>query len=266
MPELPEVETIKNQLVKKIKSKTISKVVIRDYKNRFIGRKQKVFARIKNIERRAKQIIFNLANGYSFIIHLKMTGQLIYHRKLPAEIKKATHVIFSFSDGSSLFFNDFRKFGFVKVMKTEKVEGYFRDFGPDSLKVGFPEFRKVLEKKKRSKLKPTLLDQTVLAGLGNIYAQEACFKAGVLPDRVIGSLTDSELKKLHSAIQTILRLAIKHQGTSFDTSYRTVEDQPGGFKHYINVYHQKDCSRCKSKLKSEKLGGRSTYYCKKCQK
>ena len=266
MPELPEVETITNQLSKKVKGKIISKIEVRDYNKRFQGKRKLVLSKIIEIERRAKQIIFDLANHNSFIIHLKMSGQLVYHSKLPAEIKKATHVIFTFSDGTYLFFNDFRKFGFVKVMKTGQVDDYFKNYGPDSLKVNLPDFKKVLWKKRRSKLKPTLLDQKVLTGLGNIYAQEACFKANVLPDRMIGSLTDSELKKLHSGIKQILKAAIKHQGTSFDASYRTVENKPGNYKKYIKVYHQKECFKCKRKLKSEKLGGRSTYYCEKCQK
>jgi len=266
MPELPEVETIANQLLKKIKNNIISKVEVRDYSKRFQGKKQTILAKIENIERRAKQIVFSLKNDYSFVIHLKMTGQLIYHQKFPAEIKKATHVIFTFSNGSHLFFNDFRKFGFVKIMKTKNLDTYFEMFGPDSLKVSFSNFKKVLEKKKRSRLKPTLLNQQVLSGLGNIYAQEACFKAGILPNRIIGSLSNLELKKLHSAIQIILRSAIKHQGTSFDTTYRTIEDKPGGYRPYVKVYHQKNCSKCKSKLNSNKLGGRSTYYCEKCQR
>ena len=266
MPELPEVETITNQLNRMIKGKKIVDVKVIDYPNRFQGGRKLVLDKIIEIERKAKHIVFDLANKHSFIIHLKMSGQLIFHKKLPGEIKKATHVIFFFSDGSCLFFNDFRKFGFVKVMKTGTVDKYFEKYGPDSLQMSFSEFRRVLEKKKRSKLKPTLLDQKVLTGLGNIYAQEACYIAGVLPDRVIGSLDLRELKKLYSAIKNVLKAAIKHQGTSFDTSYRTMEDKPGGYRKYIKVYHQKECLKCKSKLISEKLGGRSTYYCIKCQK
>lgn len=266
MPELPEVETIKNQLRGRVKGKTIVKVKVIDYQKKVQGKTKNLLAKIKNIQRRGKLLIFELVGGYSFVIHLKLTGQLIYYSKLP-EIEKKTHVIFYFKDGSGLFFNDFRKFGFVKIMKSAEVEKYLErlGLGPEPLTLGFKEFKGLLEKKKRSKIKPTLMDQKVLAGLGNIYAQEACFRAGILPERVISSLTESEIKKLYQAIKTILKSAIQHQGTSFDTTYRTVEGKEGGFEPYVKVYHRKNCPKCKTKLKIIKLGGRSTYCCEKCQ-
>ncbi len=268
MPELPEVETIKVQLSKKVKRKTIVRVKVRDYSKRVRGNKKNFLAKIKSVQRRAKLIIFNLSNDYSFIVHLKMTGQLVYYRRPPKELKKATHVIFYFSEGSQLFFNDFRKFGFVKIMKTNKVERYFKEkkIGPEALEVSFNHFKKILGRKKRSKIKPVLLDQKVIAGLGNIYAQEACFKAKILPTRMISNLDNLELKRLYFAIQTILKAAIKYQGTSFDTSYRTVENQPGSYEPYVKVYHRKNCPKCKSKLKIIKQNSRSTYYCEKCQR
>ena len=110
------------------------------------------------------------------------------------------------------------------------------------------------------------MDQSVIAGIGNIYSQEACFKAGILPMRTIGSLEEMEIKKLYQALNSILKSAIQHQGTSFDLTYRTIEDKPGGYDRYLKVYHQDKCSKCGSKLEVIKLNSRSTYYCPKCQK
>jgi len=268
MPELPEVETIKNQLLKKVNSKYIKEIKVIDYQKNIKGNKNHLLAKITHIQRRAKQIIFNLSNSYSFVVHLKMTGQLIYHSKLPSEIKKTTHVIFYFKDNTFLLFNDFRKFGFIKIFKTKELEKYFQyqNLGPEPLPLNFSKFKQIFQKRPRSKIKPLLLDQKVIAGLGNIYAQEACFKAGILPTRLISSLDDLELKKLLLAIKSILKSAIKHQGTSFDVSYRTVEGKPGGYGPYVKVYHRKECPKCKRKLKVIRQNSRSTFYCSKCQK
>jgi len=266
MPELPEVETIKNQLLKKIKGQTIIEVQVKDYQKNFQGNPQHLQAKINGIWRRAKQLIFTLNNGYSFVIHLKMTGQLIYYTTLPSKIPPSTHIIFTFSNHYYLFFNDWRKFGFLKIIKTTDLDKQFHHLGPEPLSLSFKEFRTILQKRPRSKIKPFLLDQQIIVGLGNIYAQEACFKARILPTRQISTLTDSELKRLHHAIQTILKAAIQHQGTSFDTSYRTPENKPGGYEPYIKVYHRKNCPNCSSKLKILKQNGRSTYYCEHCQK
>lgn len=207
MPELPEVETIKKQLLTKVKNKIITDANIIDYARNVKGDPKKFLAKIIDIQRRAKLIIFNLSNGFSFIVHLKLTGQLICYQKFPSEIKKATHLIFTFHDNTCLFFNDFRKFGFVKIMKTDEVEEYFekQKLGPEPLTIPFPKFKKLLQKKPRSKIKPVLLDQKFIAGLGNIYAQEACFQAGIMPTRTIATFNEKETKKLYQAIQKILK-------------------------------------------------------------
>lgn len=267
MPELPEVETIKNQLIQKIKGKTIKRIKIIDYHQKIQGDTKNLLAKITGIQRRAKLLLFNLSNHYSFIIHLKLTGQLVYQDK-PREIPKFAKVVFTFRDNSCLFFNDFRKFGFIKIMKTSEVENYLKKqgFGPEPLEITYSRFKHLLEKKPRSKIKPVLMDQTFLAGLGNIYAQEACFLAGILPTRTLASLTEPEIKKLYQAIQNVLKSSIQHQGTSFDTTYVTAEGKPGHFDSYLKVYHQPNCPKCRSKLKISKLASRSTYYCEKCQK
>lgn len=267
MPELPEVETIKNQLLRKVKTKTIDEVKVIDYQKNIHGERKKLLSKIIEIKRRAKLLIFELANGYSFLIHLKLTGQLIYYPQTQ-ESSPFTKMVFNFSDGSQLFFNDFRKFGFVKVMETSKVEDYLKKegYGPEPLTLTLAQFKGLLNKKPKLKIKPLLMDQTFMAGMGNIYAQEGCFAAGILPTRIISSLREEEIKKLFQAIQEILTSAISHQGTSFDTTYVTPENKPGGFDSYLKVYHQSSCAKCKSKLKIIKMEGRSTYYCEKCQK
>lgn len=267
MPELPEVETIKNQLVERIKGKTIKEVKIIDYDKRFQGNSKEILSKILDIKRRAKLIIFNLANGNSFLIHLKLVGQLFYFPKT-AEVPKFAKVVFTFSDGSQVFFNDFRKFGFVKVMKTAEVENHLNNenYGPEPLEMSFKEFKERLVKKPKAKIKQLLMDQTFIAGLGNIYAQEACFVAGVLPIRIVSSLSEEEVKKIFSSTQSVLKLAVKKQGTTFDGTYLNVEGKAGSFDKFLQVYHQEKCKKCYSKLKTIKLGGRSTYYCGKCQR
>src|SRR3989339_621537 len=238
MPELPEVETIKNQLLFKIKNKIISRIKVIDYHKNVQGNIKQILAQITDVKRRAKFLIFFLSNGYSFLIHLKMTGQLIYLPKFPDKLKKETHLVFSFSDGSTMLFNDFRKFGIVKIGKTEDLAEFLKKFGPEPLEIKFVQFKSLLLAKSKSKLKPTLLDQKVISGIGNIYAQEACFLSGIQPTRRISTLTDLELKKLYNSIQQVLKAAIKHQGTSFDTIYVTPDGQKGNFDTYLKVYHR----------------------------
>ncbi len=269
MPELPEVETIVRQLNEKIKDQTISQIKVIDYARNVHGNlAEKARARIKEVVRRAKLLIFHLSNGYSFILHLKLTGQLLYHRKLPEELPKATHVIFSFKDGSALLFNDFRKFGYVKLMETKEVDGYLirQGLGPEPLETSLKAFKMRLEEKPKAKIKPLLMDQSFIAGLGNIYAQEACYLAGLLPTRKISSLSEGEIERLYRVIQELLRSAIKHQGTSFDTIYVTPENKRGSFDTFLKVYHQLKCHQCGSALKRIALAGRGTYYCPKCQR
>lgn len=268
MPELPEVETIKNQLQQKIRNKTISKVEIVDYQKNFQGDPKNILGRIVEIKRRAKQLIFCLDNNYLFALHLKLTGQLVYSKKIPEKITKNTHVVFYFQDGSGLLFNDYRKFGFVKVMKTADLENYIKNqkLGPEPLELSFEQFQQLLQKKRKSRIKQTLMDQAFISGLGNIYAQEACYQAGILPIRTISSLSTKETERLYQAIKEILNSAIEYKGTSFDTIYVQLSGQPGRYDQFLKVYHQEACLKCKTKLKIVKLNGRSTYYCPGCQK
>ncbi len=272
MPELPEVETIKLQLAQKIKGKTIRKVKVKllkmvrgaslkEFEKKVVG------AKIKDVGRRAKLLIIELSSGYSLVIHLKLTGQLIFNR----EPEKHTHLIYYFTDGSALLHNDMRQFGYVKLVKNSKIPELFQKekFGPEPLdkKFTLEKFKELLNKKKKSKIKPLLMDQTFLAGLGNIYAQEACFFAKIKPTRTAGSLTDKEIKDLYEGFKKILRESIKHKGSSTDT-YLDIKGKQGEYMPFLKVYQKegKKCFRCGATIKSIRLNGRGTCFCPKCQK
>ncbi len=278
MPELPEVETIKNQLKVKIKSKTIKKIevklskMVRDTSVVFF-KKMVVGIKIKNIERRAKLLIIHLNNGYSLVIHLKLSGQLVYYPSLEQKKEKHTHLIYYFSDNSCLCHNDLRQFGYVKLIKTTDLEKFFQQqgLGPEPLDKSFTlkKFKELLNKRPNSKIKPLLINQSFIAGIGNIYAQEACWGAQILPIRLVKSLTEKEIKKLHHCLIKILKLAIKSKGTTAaDAHYIDAQGREGSYKSKLKVYQRqnKKCFRCSQKIKRIKLGGRGTSYCPGCQK
>lgn len=269
MPELPEVETLKRGLIAKTKGRIISKVEVLDYKKIESSVKRlAVGAKIKDVIRRAKILVIGLSNGYSLAVHVKLTGYFYFQPRGKNLIDKVTRVVFWFKDGSALLFEDVRKFGWIKIMKTKEVEEFLERFcfGPDPLSKEFSvkKFKEMLLKKKKSKIKPLLLDQCFIAGIGNIYAQEACYCAGILPMRLAGDLSDKEIKKLHDCIVKILKLAIKHQGTSA-VDYVTIEGKEGTFASKLKVYQRKKDPKG-HELTREVMGSRGTMYCKVCQK
>lgn len=288
MPELPEVETIKLGLQDKIIGLRISDIEVRVGKIFQGDKKEVIGAKIKNISRRAKILIFDLDNGKSLVIHLKLTGQLVYHKDgsqatfghpipfagtiLPA---KTTHVIFTFSDGSKLFYNDVRKFGWMKIVESSKlkVQSFFKDLGPeppvtDSAKnnLTIEQFNNMVSKS-NIPIKVLLMDQKKIAGVGNIYANEALFLAGIDPKRLAKKLSSGEIKKLYASILKVLKEGIKYGGSS-ENAY---VDALGGFgkmqKHF-RVYGKngKKCPKCKGAIKRIALAGRGTFFCPKCQK
>lgn len=277
MPELPEVETIKNQLLEKIRGKKIKAADVRLPKmiqNVSVKEFKKIVegATIKDIQRRAKLLIINLSNGYSLIIHLKLTGQIIYMKTLEYKnIKTFTQIIYYFTDNSVLLHNDIRQFGYVKVTKTKDLENMFEKekFGPEPLEKEFTldKFKKLLTKKSRQKIKPLLMDQTFLAGIGNLYAQEACWCAKILPTRIVKNLSEKEIETLFNCLIKILKKAIKYKGSSVDT-YVDISGQAGDYVPKLKVYDREGqkCLRCGGKIKKIVLAGRGTYYCSNCQK
>ncbi len=272
MPELPEVETIRRQLAARIKNKKIESVEVKLARmiNVPVAQFEKtvVGAIIKDIDRRAKILIFNLSNGWSIIVHLKMSGQLIYNGKGGTG---KPHIIYTFSDGHQLKHYDFRLFGYAKLVKTEEVEKIFikEKLGPEILdeKFTLAVFKDLLEQKPNSKIKPLLMDQTFVAGVGNIYAQEACFCAKVLPTRKVSTLKSGEIEKIYHCLKKILETALERGGSSVD-AYVNAIGEKGGYVPLLKVYGREgeSCLACKGKIKTEKLAGRGTSFCPVCQK
>lgn len=269
MPELPEVETIKSQLENALKGKKIASVEIffdkivksppDDFKKAITGLK------IKKIRRRAKVLIFDL-DPWSFLVHLKLTGQLIINGKK----NKHTHVIFRFSDGTSLIFNDLRKFGYIKLVRTDEVEKFLEkeNFGPEPLTKGFDikKFKEILAARPKMKIKQFLMDPKNIAGIGNIYSDEILFMAEVNPLRPGNTLSNKEIKVIFTAIKKVLPEAIKYKGTSAE-NYLDARGKEGKFLPRLKVYGREGekCIKCNGEIKRIKLGGRSAHFCPACQ-
>jgi len=266
MPELPEVETIKRELEKVILNKKITRVyihnpaVIRQMQpDKF--KKELQGSSIKNILRKAKVLILELSNGKSLAIHLKMTGQLIY----PGDSKKS-RVSFRLSDGKILDFNDQRLFGELRLLDDWRSLKFIQGLGPEPFDLSPDEFKKMLSQKK-TKIKTLLMDQTFISGIGNTYAAESLFRAGVHPERPAASLSDKEKEGLFNSVKDVLSEAIKYGGSSVD-NYVRLSGKPGDYLRHHRVYGRegKTCSICKAPIKKISLGGRGTYFCPKCQR
>lgn len=291
MPELPEVETITRQLVSKVKGLTIRDINVANKKS-FLGNPKEIIgAKISNIYRWAKNIVIDLKPKMTLprcqyrvnlLIHLKMTGQLVFvdakgrfgggHPVPPFNDEvpnKYTRVSFDFSDGSHLYFNDIRKFGWIKLLTNENLEDAMKKVGPDPMASSFKlsELQQRLIKHKNKMIKPVLMDQSVIAGLGNIYAAEVCFRAGIMPTRKISTLSDKDFENLFKAIKYVLPMAIKYKGTSAD-AYVTLEGKKGSYYSKLWVYGREGepCPKgCGGKVEKIQLAGRGTYFCPECQ-
>lgn len=270
MPELPEVETIRRQLERVLVGKTIKSVKVR------LGKKinlpaSKFVAKLRGakflaIRRRAKLLILDLDNKISLLIHLKMTGRLLY---ISANIRptKHTHVVFNLSDGQQLFWEDIRKFGFIKVTPTVEVDDYLAraNYGPEPLEkdFSFEIFKNCLANSPRKKIKSLLMEQTCLAGIGNIYADEGLWYAGIQPTRRAKNLKEKELRKLYNGLRKTLLESIKYHGTSADT-YLDVYGREGKFVPRLKAYGKEGtkCARGDGGIiKKIRLGGRGTHFC-----
>lgn len=287
MPELPEVETVRvglNQLIigKKITAET------HDWSKSFPNAKADVGrfllgATITAIRRRAKVLLIDLDTGYSLVIHLKMTGQLVYRGKmvhfgaghpndsLIGELPdRTTRVTLAFEDGSKLFFNDQRKFGWMRLMPTIEVEylDFFQKLGPEPLGATFTaeDFGARLQRRAKSGIKAVLLDQTVVAGVGNIYADESLWAAKIHPETKVQDLPLKKLHTLYTELRHILQLAIE-KGGSTDRNYVNAEGKRGSYLTFANVFRRQGqpCPRCGTTLIKTKVAGRGTHLCPNCQ-
>jgi formamidopyrimidine-DNA glycosylase len=283
MPELPEVETIVRGLNKLLFEKTITKVVSdtnKSFPNSFDDVNGFLInSKIMKVARRGKVIIIDLSTNYSLITHLKMTGQLIYRSskqnfggghpndslvgKLP---DRSTRVVIEFSDASQLFFNDQRKFGWMRLLPTVEVPNidFFKKLGPEPLESSFSlqEFVGRLQRRKNSSIKPVLLDQTIIAGIGNIYADESLWMSKIHPATKVYQLSKPKSKQLFDNIRSVLNLSIE-KGGSTDRNYLNAEGKKGSYLDFANVFRKdgQPCSRCGTTIIKFKLFGRGTHIC-----
>lgn len=299
MPELPEVENLRQGLERVIHGQKIKRVVIK--KPKLVSgkgtlriaseSKKKDFIegikgeRFLDVERRAKNLIFKLSHGKIILVHLKMSGQFVYksntHPKTisgghPIELSekelpnKHTHILFELERGT-LFYNDIRMFGYLlyyKNIKSFENKNHFEKYGLEPLSRSFTTkyFAKML-KYKKGKIKAVLVDQKIVTGLGNIYADESLFEARIKPDRNASSLSTLEINKLQKAIVGIIKRATKVGGSSVAT-YRLLDETRGNYAREHKVYGKKGkmCFTCNKPLQKTIIQGRTTIFCPNCQK
>jgi formamidopyrimidine-DNA glycosylase len=286
MPELPEVEIIKIGLARLLPGLLIAKVDY-DWPKSFPNAPADVEqfmigAKISGVRRRAKVLLIDLSSEYSLVIHLKMTGQLVFvgqqrfgaghpGRELISQLPaKSTRVTVSFKDNSKLFFNDQRKFGWMRLMPTIEIPeiDFFKKVGPEPLEDDFTakKFIDRLARRQNTSIKAAILDQTVLAGVGNIYADEALWAAKIHPATAVKDVSSAKLTKLHDAIRSVMRLSIE-KGGSTDRNYVDSEGKKGSYLSFANVFRREGqpCPRCGTTIEKIRVAGRGTHFCPTCQ-
>lgn len=266
MPELPEVETIKRDLERIILGKKITEVCVHnpavikepsidEFKRALIGHS------FKRILRQAKVLILELSNNKFLTIHLKMTGQLVY----PGDAKNS-RVTFKLSDGKMLDFNDQRLFAELRILDDWRSLKFIQRLGPEPFNLSLDGFKKMISLKK-TKIKPLLMDQEFISGIGNLYAAEILFRAKISPERPANSLSRKEVEILFNEMKAVLKEAIRYGGSSVD-DYVRLSGKPGNYVAHHMVYGRegKPCLACKTVIKRISLGGRGTYFCPRCQR
>ena len=287
MPELPEVETIRIGLAKLLPNRVI-KDVWHDWHKSFPNAPADVArfmvnAKVESVRRRAKVLIIELSSEYSLIIHLKMTGQLVFRgekvfgaghptNSLVGELPdKSTRVIIDFTDGSKLFFNDQRKFGWMRLLPTIEVPeiDFMKKVGPEPLENDFTvkEFIERLYLRKGSAIKSVLLDQTIIAGVGNIYADESLWLARIHPETAVAKISKAKLVLLYNTLRDVLWTSIKNGGST-DRNYVNSEGQEGSYLSFAKVFRKQGqpCPRCGISIEKIRVAGRGTHICPRCQK
>lgn len=298
MPELPEVETIRRDLAASIVGQEISAVKLLFLKT---AKNQAAFFvetleghKVEEVGRTGKLLILKIKKKgtektqHYLLVHLKMTGQLIlvagakkiggghslggnsFADSVGGELpNKYTRAIIEFKSGPKLFFNDLRKFGYLKIVNEEDLARILAvGYGPEPLTSGFSAaYLSVKLKNKKKNIKAFLLDQKIIAGLGNIYVDESLFLAGIKPMRIASSLKALEIKKLYQEINKVIKKAIVSRGTTFN-NYVDSAGKKGNFSRLLKVYGRGKlpCPKCKRPLIKTKLAGRGTHYCDYCQK
>lgn len=263
MPELPEVETVVRSLAPHLPGRTIilaellAPRILRGSSLTTPDRFDQVL--IQSIERHGKNIVLDLSNGV-LIIHLGMTGKLL----LDASRTPYTRAVFHLDDGRFLVYDDVRQFG--RIEWSPALPGRLEELGPDPTNVAFEVFLSRLADRK-TKIKPLLLNQSFLRGIGNIYADEALYRAGIHPRTIAGRIKSQRAARLHGAIQDVLQQAIAHRGSSI-SDYVDAEGEKGSFQQMHQVYGRegKPCPQCGRSIRRIVLGQRSTHYCPRCQR
>lgn len=282
MPELPEVENVKIQLNKLLTGHKIEEVKV-NYKKAFSGNPTDVEGgKVQGIKRFGKVLSIDLDNGCSVVIHIKLTGQLIYRgpnlKNPPITSDKVvggvpgkhTHVVFELDKDGKLYYNDYRKFGWIRVVKTKEVDeiDFIKKLGPEPLGgMSLEKFREIVGSTGRS-IKTLIMDQAKVSGVGNIYANDALWKAKIHPEKPADKLSEGKIKKLYEAIEDVLKKGLEYEGAS-ELAFVMPSGEEGSYQDHTLVYGRegKPCKRHKStKVKKKKVGGRGTYYCPKCQK
>lgn len=288
MPELPEVETVRIGLQALLPGRTIAHVThdtVKSFPNAEADVQQfLVGASVVAVARRAKVLLIELNSKYSLVVHLKMTGQLVFRSSterfgaghpsdsLVGELPdRSTRVTLTFQDGSQLFFNDQRKFGWMRLMPTAEVINldFFKKVGPEPLSADFTA--KALQeramRRKNSNIKAVLLDQTVLAGVGNIYADESLWGAKIHPETLVRDLSGKQFGLLYEELVYVLRLAIE-KGGSTDKHYVNAEGKRGSYLSFARVFRREGqaCPRCGTTIIKTRVAGRGTHTCPHCQK
>jgi formamidopyrimidine-DNA glycosylase len=265
MPELPEVETVTRELTKYIKGKTIDTLEV--YWNKsYVSRSasQILNRKILDIQRHGKYIIIHLETSF-LVCHLRMTGQFIFSTTITS-VEKHDRIVIRFKDNSELKFKDVRKFG--RVYHLDNAADAFQNVGRDAVKHQWKadEFYQILQRRKMG-IKSFLLSQKYIAGIGNIYADEALFVTGLHPLHNANQLSKAEAKKLLKNINFILNAAIDNMGTTI-SDYRDVDGNAGKMQNFLNVYQQngKPCKVCSTPITKQKIAGRSSHYCPNCQR
>lgn len=268
MPELPEVETIKRQLDSKLAGQKIKSVkILKSGREKPVGIKfVKILIgkKIRHIERRAKLIIWKFSDDDALVTHLKLTGRLIVVDKKYTP-QKHDRIIFEIGS-HRLVWSDVRQFGHMNYFTPVELKNTLDKFGPEPLEMKPEQIAELFKSPKTRKVKVALLDQTTLAGIGNIYADESLFRAKIKPTRHLGELTAVERLALAKAIQDVLKLAIKLKGTS-SQDYLDAHGERGQFDKILNVYRRKNlpCRVCGTPIVRTVVAQRGTHYCPKCQ-
>ncbi len=277
MPELPEVETVARDLHAALRGWQVVSVDIRQPAV-IAAPEPGIFAArltdqtVSGVRRRAKYIVVDLAGGDHLVVHLRMTGRLVLADAEAAPLQH-THVVLRLQDGAgaerALHFHDTRRFGRLWLLDAARLTSLFASLGPEPLGDSFSrQDLACLLAGRSTKLKPLLLDQTRLAGLGNIYVDEALFHAGLHPTRQAKSLSTLEVDRLYEAIRHVLGQAVDHRGTSLsDAEYRDAQGNKGGHQDHVAVFRQqgRPCPRCGAVIQCTRLAGRGTHFCPQCQ-